>query len=151
MQNYISHLSTFKTSLVKELKGLRKGFEGAQDWDLTLRFTEQVKKTYIQHVPKILYHWRAMKGSTALEVKQKYNVFGVTEKAIRECFKRRNIKATINFHEQRWNYPKIKYLALEEESPTVSILIPTFPKDRPLTMSSSFLTETKRFSIGFRT
>ena len=27
-QNYISHLSVFKTSLVKQLKGLSRGFEG---------------------------------------------------------------------------------------------------------------------------
>ena len=124
-QNYISHFSVYEASLMRKLKGLRKGYEGSQDWDLTLRFTEQVEKTCILHIPKVLYHWRAMGGSTALGVKEKTNVFDVTEKAIQECLKRRQIKASVSFHEQSWNYPKIKYLALEEESPTVSILIPT--------------------------
>ena len=127
-QNYISHFSVFDASILRKLKGLRKGYEGSQDWDLTLRFVEQIKDDCILHVPKILYHWRAITGSTALSLKEKNNVFDVTEKAIQECLKRRNIKAGVSFHEKRWNYPKIKYLALEEESPTVSILIPT--KDR---------------------
>ena len=36
----------------RKLKGLRKGYEGSQDWDLTLRFTEQIKKTCILMFPK---------------------------------------------------------------------------------------------------
>ena len=124
-QNYLCHLSVFEAVLLKKLKGLRKGYEGSQDWDLTLRFTEQIKDGCILHVPKILYHWRAITGSTALRVKEKTNVFDVTKKAIQECLKRRNIKAGVSFHEKSWNYPKIKYLALQEESPSVSILIPT--------------------------
>ena len=77
-QNYISHFSVFKASLVKQLKGLRRGFEGAQDWDLILRFSEQVDPACIVHIPKVLYHWRAIKGSTATAVAEKKNILEVT-------------------------------------------------------------------------
>ena len=59
-QNYISHFSVFRTSLVNKFKGFRRGVEGAQDWDLILRLTEQIKGNSILHIPKILYHWRAI-------------------------------------------------------------------------------------------
>ena len=36
-QNYTSHLSVYRTDLVRVLGGFRKGFEGSQDWDLFLR------------------------------------------------------------------------------------------------------------------
>ncbi|HGC6116220.1 TPA: glycosyltransferase, partial [Enterococcus faecium] len=32
--NYISHLGVYRTSIVKELGGFRKGYEGSQDYDL---------------------------------------------------------------------------------------------------------------------
>jgi predicted O-linked N-acetylglucosamine transferase (SPINDLY family)/GT2 family glycosyltransferase/ubiquinone/menaquinone biosynthesis C-methylase UbiE len=124
-QNYISHFSVFEVALLRKLKGLRKGYEGSQDWDLTLRFTEQIKDNCILHVSKILYHWRAITGSTAFRVKEKSNIFDVTEKAINECLQRKNIKASVSFHEKSWNYPKIKHLVKKEVSPTVSILIAT--------------------------
>jgi predicted O-linked N-acetylglucosamine transferase (SPINDLY family)/GT2 family glycosyltransferase/ubiquinone/menaquinone biosynthesis C-methylase UbiE len=127
-QNYISHFSVFESALVSKLKGLRKGYEGSQDWDLTLRFTEQIKKTSILHIPKVLYHWRAIKGSTATDVRQKKNIFDVTEKAITECFERRKLKATLTFPIEGFNYPRVRYLANDIKSLKVSILIPT--KDR---------------------
>ena len=40
--NYISHLGVYRTSIVKELGGFRKGYEGSQDYDLVLRVTEQI-------------------------------------------------------------------------------------------------------------
>ena len=40
-QNYISHFSVFEAALLSKLKGLRKGYEGSQDWDLTLRFASR--------------------------------------------------------------------------------------------------------------
>lgn len=53
---YTCHLGTYRHSLIKEIGGWRVGYEGAQDYDLVLRFTEKTEKIY--HIPKILYHWR---------------------------------------------------------------------------------------------
>ena len=47
------------------------GYEGCQDWDLVLRVTEQIPASRIRHIPRILYHWRAIEGSTARDVGEK--------------------------------------------------------------------------------
>ena len=59
-QNYTCHLSVYRKTLIDKLNGVRAGTEGAQDYDLILRATEQTDK--IQHIPHVLYHWRAVGG-----------------------------------------------------------------------------------------
>lgn len=61
--NYICHLSVYRTSLLKKIKGFRIGYEGVQDWDLALRAIQNNAKVW--HIPKILYHWRISPTSTA--------------------------------------------------------------------------------------
>ncbi len=65
-QNYICHLTVVRASIVREVGGFRIGMEGSQDHDLILRCTERLGADQVIHVPKILYHWRAIAGSTAL-------------------------------------------------------------------------------------
>ncbi len=127
-QNYISHLSVFEAALLRKLTGLRKGYEGSQDWDLTLRFTEQIKDSCILHVPKILYHWRAFRGSAAVNIAQKKYILEATEKVLNETFIRRKIKANLNFISEDSNNTNINYQLGQRAVPKVSILIPT--KDR---------------------
>ncbi len=61
-QNYISHFLVFKRELYNKFS-LRTGFEGAQDYDLILRLTDNA--TRVVHIPKILYYWRRCRQSTA--------------------------------------------------------------------------------------
>lgn len=67
--NYICHLAVYKTSIIKEIKGFRIGYEGVQDWDLALRVMKLTTK--IAHIPKILYHWRMTDTSTSVNESQK--------------------------------------------------------------------------------
>ena len=62
-QMYTCHMSTLRRSLVEEVGGFDKEFEGSQDWDLVLKVTEKARR--VLHVPKILYHWRTLAASTA--------------------------------------------------------------------------------------
>jgi len=64
-QMYTTHVTCYKRSVVEELGGLVKGTEGAQDWDLVLRYVTRGKWNVV-HISKILYHWRVYPGSTAL-------------------------------------------------------------------------------------
>lgn len=70
-QNYISHLSAYKKEIVDKVGGFREGYEGSQDYDLILRYSREIDHSNIKHIPKILYHWRAIKGSTALNSDEK--------------------------------------------------------------------------------
>ncbi|MNI78410.1 Glycosyl transferase family 2 [compost metagenome] len=61
--NFVCHLVVFRTSLVKDVNGFRTGYEGVQDWDLSLRIFRITDN--IVHIPKVLYHWRISETSTA--------------------------------------------------------------------------------------
>ena len=65
-QNYLSHLTAIRRSLVTSVGGLRTGFDGSQDHDLLLRATAATSPERIRHIPLVAYHWRAIAGSTAL-------------------------------------------------------------------------------------
>ncbi len=62
---YIAHLTTFSTRAAREVGGFRSEFDGAQDHDLVLRITE--RGAPVVHIPKVLYHWRQLPSSTALD------------------------------------------------------------------------------------
>jgi len=64
-QNYLSHLGVYRTSVVRQLGGFRVGTEGSQDYDLCLRVAKVTHPSRIRHIPHVLYHWRAVVGSTA--------------------------------------------------------------------------------------
>lgn len=65
-QNYLSHLTVIRRSVVAQAGGLRSGFDGSQDHDLVLRVTAAIAPERIRHIPLVAYHWRAIEGSTAL-------------------------------------------------------------------------------------
>ena len=121
-QNYISHLAVFRTGRLRELGGLREGFEGSQDWDLLLRLTDLIPAAAIRHVPRILYHWRANEGSTALHLGEKDYAQDAARRALTERFERRGIavqlRPTVGRH-WRIIYP------LPCQRPLVSLIIPT--------------------------
>jgi len=62
-QNYLCHLAVYRATLLHSLDILRPEVQGSQDWDLALQATERAR--HIRHLPRILYHWRSLPGSTA--------------------------------------------------------------------------------------
>ena len=65
--NYVTHLTCYESGTLMQLGGLRDGTEGAQDFDLVLRAKHLLTEQEIYHIPKVLYHWRMVEGSTALD------------------------------------------------------------------------------------
>ena len=55
--NYITHLVAVRRQLCIDAGGLRTGYDGAQDYDLLLRLTDDEKRS-VHHIPEVLYHWR---------------------------------------------------------------------------------------------
>lgn len=121
-QNYVSHLGVYRTEIAKNIGGFRKGFEGVQDHDFILRFTERIDSSTIYHIPKILYHWRAIEGSTALDTSQKDYAFNLATKMLDEAFMRRGIKAKARPGKYDGVY-EVDYDIIG--NPLVSIIIPT--------------------------
>jgi GT2 family glycosyltransferase len=67
--NYLCHFTLIRRELVKQVGGFRSEFDGAQDYDLFLRITEQTNR--IDHIPRVLYHWRRSLTSTADNIRRK--------------------------------------------------------------------------------
>ena len=78
--NYVCHFVVMKRALMESLGGLDESFNGAQDYDLLLRASEQTQE--IARIPKILYHWRAIPGSAAKGLAEKPEASGDGERAL---------------------------------------------------------------------
>lgn len=124
-QNFISHLGVYRRKLLHQLGGFRTGFEGSQDYDLALRVVECLKPEQIVHIPWVLYHWRSLPGSTALDVGEKSYAFEAAGRALREHLQRTNVDATVEKMQNGIAYHRVRYKSLK---PRVAIIIPT--KDR---------------------
>jgi glycosyltransferase involved in cell wall biosynthesis len=121
-QNFISHLSVYRTDLIRRLGGFRIGFEGSQDYDLALRCIEQIRPKEIEHLPWVLYHWRAGDQSTASSATAKPYAQEAARRAVQEHLQRTGIAGTVV--PSHGVYLQTKY-AFPIEHPLVSIIIPT--------------------------
>jgi GT2 family glycosyltransferase len=119
-QNYLCHLSVIRTELVREVGGFRPGFDGSQDWDLALRVTERVPREAVVHVPHVLYHWRAIPGSTAAGPEAKPYAIEAARRATEEHFRR---VGTPGYVLPRHTHQRIRYLL--PRRPLVSVLVPS--------------------------
>ncbi|MFR2822382.1 MAG: glycosyltransferase family 2 protein [Thomasclavelia sp.] len=120
--NYICHFEIMRKSIVDQIGGFRVGLEGAQDYDIFLRFFEQTTPERIYHIPKVLYHWRMIEGSTAAEIDNKGYAIERGRQAVADALERRGINADVKVH------PRVPYYIVEykyEIEPMISIIIPT--------------------------
>lgn len=117
--NYISHLCVVSRALREQVGLLNPEFDGAQDYDFILRCTEATDQ--IGHIPKVLYHWRAHRDSTAENPESKRYAFEAGARAIQAHYDRLGIRATV----RQGEYPGL-YISDYEivGDPLVSIIIP---------------------------
>ncbi|MCB0165370.1 MAG: glycosyltransferase [Anaerolineae bacterium] len=91
--NYIAHFAVLRRRLVEQIGGFRDEFVGSQDYDLFLRFTEQSDQVY--HIPQILYSWRKLPTSTALDLAAKPYAQNATFQALTQAIQRRALPAEV--------------------------------------------------------
>ena len=120
--NYISHLGVYRRSILEEIGGFLKGYEGSQDYDLVLRFTEKTTKERITHIPKVLYYWRMLPTSTAVDQGSKGYAFEAGLRAVQDALVRRGINGHATHGAANGLYDV--YYDIESEK-LVSIIIPT--------------------------
>ncbi|MEI6851862.1 MAG: glycosyltransferase family 2 protein [Bacteroidota bacterium] len=120
-RNYLGHVCAFKTAQMRDVGGWRVGYEGSQDYDLVLRYTEIYDK--VIHIPEVLYHWRIHSESAALSEAVKPYAYRAAQMALTEAMRRRGMKATVDFLDSFRGY-KIRF-ALQNDKARVSIIIPS--------------------------
>ena len=117
--NYITHFFVADRTLVEEVGGEDGEYTGAQDYDLILKCTEWAKG--IAHIPRILYHWRVHKASTADNPASKMYAFDAGKRAIEDHLKRCGEIGKVS-HEKDLGFYRVKYQV--QGSPLISIIIP---------------------------
>lgn len=122
---YMSHIVAVRRQIFEDVGGIRTGFDGAQDYDFMLRAVERSRG--VGHIPKILYHWRATKGSTAQSGAAKPQSFVAGLRAIGEALDRRGLKAAA-YHSDWAKKAQIGMYSLKfpDTGPSITILIPTY-------------------------
>jgi len=123
---YVGHLLVLRRSLVESVGGLDSGFDGVQDFELMLRVSEHTDR--IEHVPRILYHWRKLPGSVASSLHAKDGISELQAAAVNRHLERTGVPAfarpnpelphRVTLHPK----PRVRW-------PHVSVIVPT--KDAP--------------------
>ena len=117
--NYICHFLVVRKSIIDQVGGFRKEFDGAQDYDFTFRCTEAAR--VVAHVPRVLYHWRTHSGSTSDNPDSKMYAFDAGKRAVEAHLARMKVEAKVEETDDL-GYYRIRYQL--KETPMVSILIP---------------------------
>ena len=117
--NYFCHLTVVKKGLYEKAGNLNGEFDGAQDYDFVLRCVEHAKN--VVHIPKVLYHWRAHKDSTAENPESKLYAFEAGARAVQAHYDRVGINAKVESTKYLGIYRSTYQL---QEKPLISIIIP---------------------------
>lgn len=124
-QNLISHLGVYRRARALAIGGFREGYEGSQDWDFALRFAESLHSESIRHLPYVLYHWRAIAGSTASTIDAKQYAVTAGQRALQEAWWRRGVQADV-IHVDAGHF-SIR-LPLSDPRPKVTVVICTLDR-----------------------
>lgn len=127
-QNYMSHFTVCRRSLIDAVGGLRTGYDGAQDHDLLLRLVERTER--VHHIPKVLYHWRQIPGSTSLGLDQKSGAWAAGLRAVGDAVARRGIAGDVQYGPYGGTYRVRRRVS---GTPRVSIIVPF--RDQPALLS----------------
>jgi len=127
--NYICHFTVMKKAIAEDIGGFREGLDGSQDHDLILRAAAKAEK--VVHIPKILYHWRKIPGSTAVVYDSKSYAWEAGRKAVEGILTDQEQDVRVELGSLKGSYRVFR--AIDGE-PLISIIIPF--KDKPELLDS---------------
>ncbi|WRH68630.1 MAG: glycosyltransferase [Planktothrix sp. GU0601_MAG3] len=116
---YAGHLLSVRRELALEVGGFKSEFDGVQDYEFLLRLSEVTQN--IGHLPKILYHWRKVRGSISGDVDAKAGIDTLQQAAVNSHLQRLGLlaqaEAGLGRHRVNINpHPKTDY-------PLISLIV----------------------------
>ncbi|MCH4183924.1 MAG: glycosyltransferase [Eggerthellaceae bacterium] len=118
--DYVIHFLAVSKRIIDCTERSNARYDGAQDYDLTLKSFEHTQ--HIQHVSKVLYHWRQHPGSMSENVDSKPYAQKAGRYAIADHLKRCAINAHVDFASQPSTY-RAQFIC-PTPRPTVTMVIP---------------------------
>ncbi|MCB2214870.1 glycosyltransferase family 2 protein [Desulfofustis glycolicus] len=116
--NYVTHFVVIKRELYRKIGAMSGAYDGAQDFDLVLRATEQTEQ--VVHIPHVLYHWRTAATSTSINHEKKPYAHEAGKRALAESLARRGIAAEVVDNHLNFHY-RVVYRRTAE--PRISVLV----------------------------
>ena len=121
-QNLVGHLGFYCHARVRAIGGFRAGLDGSQDYDLALRFCEGLDQDRIRHIPRVLYHWRMHRESSARDVSVKSYAVESARRAVRDHLSRLTREADVLPAPGLPQFQRIRY-SIREPLPSVSLIV----------------------------
>ncbi len=118
--NYICHLSVIRRDLLERVGRYRSDYDGAQDFDFTLRVSEQAQR--IAHLARPVYYWRIHAGSTASDISAKPEAWDAGRRAVQAHLDRVGLRGRAELSKA---VPMVRVVYEIEGAPLVSIVIPS--------------------------
>ncbi|MFT4862840.1 MAG: GT2 family glycosyltransferase, partial [Pseudohongiellaceae bacterium] len=115
---YVGHFGVIRRTIIDKIGGFRIGYEGSQDFDLTLRVSQLTQR--FVHIPRILYHWRIIPGSVAGGSDQKGYAYTSGFKALQDHVNSGSRKGEVSTTAT----PGLYRVSRELENPRVAIIMP---------------------------
>jgi GT2 family glycosyltransferase len=123
---YVGHLLVLRRSLVESVGGLDPAFDGVQDFELMLRVSERTER--IEHVPRILYHWRKLPHSIADSLDAKDGISELQAAAVNRHLERSGASAfarpnpelphrVMIHHKPRPRWPRVTLIVPTKDAP----------------------------------
>ena len=116
--NYITHFVVTTKLLFDAVDGFSPAYDGAQDYDLVLKLSEQARR--VVHIPQVLYHWRALETSTSINHGKKTYSDEAGRNALITAMERRGVEAEVRSADWKFYYRVQRKLRIR---PFVSILV----------------------------
>jgi GT2 family glycosyltransferase len=115
---YVGHLVVASRGRMEKIGGFRGEFDGAQDYDLALRLTEQAGS--VAHIPHILYHWRQHSESIAQRPDAKPWAHDSGRRAVEDMIRRRGWDAKVMEAEIPTRYHVVRNLTHPERASIIA-------------------------------
>ncbi|PPD14891.1 MAG: glycosyltransferase [Methylobacterium sp.] len=120
--NYINHLSVYRRSRLGALGNLRPDFDGSQDYDLLLRYTRDLDRSKILHLPYPAYLWR--RDGTSYSAQFMAKATRRARQALQERYhaagRTMNVQPALDP-----NLHRVDWAGARHEWPLVSVVIPS--------------------------
>jgi O-antigen biosynthesis protein len=132
---YAAHLKIFNREIFLELGGFTSEYDGLQDFELALKFSQL---GHFQHIDRALYHWRASDTSSQSSILAKPKIPNLTKQLIQNHVLMKGIDAKSYFLKEFPTLIGLEFVSVPMKR--FSIIIPTdlaLIPDRPAEFSVS--------------
>jgi glycosyltransferase involved in cell wall biosynthesis len=122
--NYFGNLTLYRLAHVLALGGYSSGYEGAEEYELSLRYLRDISKAYIRHIAMVLCHKRIANHTLALSSSHLSNECIAHQSGKRALTAYFKSDGTIVEDGPALGFYRLRH-PLPEHRPLVSIIIPT--------------------------